>query len=82
MRRDCLYRHKNNSTVALRVLTSFYIKEKHAWSLKVEWHNIGSRHMPWSLGITQRIRIDAADLPNWLPMTHTSYGPQVDHVSL
>lgn len=60
-----LYRHENNSTVAMEILTRFYIKERDTWSLKVAWWNIGSKHKPWPLGIQQRIRLPAAARTQW-----------------
>jgi len=50
-----LYKHVNNTDVALEVIKSFYVKEKSLWKLKVRWYNIV--HRPTSLGIVEKIQI-------------------------
>jgi len=62
---NCLFKHKNNMTVALEVHTSFYVKEKGSWSMKVSWWNIGNRHPPWHMGITQRITVAHKAKKDW-----------------
>jgi hypothetical protein len=52
-----MYKHINNTSVAAEILRSFYVKEKGVWKFKVMWWNIGSKHEPWSMGITQRITV-------------------------
>jgi hypothetical protein len=64
-----LLKHKNNTDVAIEILKSFYIREKQEYSLKVLWWNIGQCHEPYCMGITQRIRIPKANMPDWQPIT-------------
>jgi len=66
-----LYKHNNNTDVAVDVLKQFYIKEKDAYSMKVMWWNIGP-HEPYCMHITQRLRIPREVwLRDW-----ASYEPQ------
>jgi hypothetical protein len=80
VRKNCLYRHINNTTVALEVEKAFFIKERAEWSLRVVWWNIGACHDPWPLGISQRIRIPAAAVRDWVPMPFSGRGPKPQHV--
>jgi hypothetical protein len=52
-----LRKHKDNTTVAIEILKSFYVKEKRLMKLKVRWWNIGKCHAPWSMLLEQRIEI-------------------------
>jgi hypothetical protein len=54
-----LRKHRDNTDVAFRVLKKFYIKEKDAYSLQVEWFRISAARnkVLWPMGITQRIKI-------------------------
>jgi len=53
-----LYKHVNNTDVAIEVIKSFYVKEKSIWKLKVRWYNIV--HRPTSMGIVETIKIPRA----------------------
>lgn len=54
-----LLKHQDNTDVALRVIKKFYIKEKDAYSLQVEWFRVSTARnkVLWPMGITQRIKI-------------------------
>ena len=68
MRLNTLYRHANNTTVAFEIIKRFYVTETGVWKLKVAWWNIGSRHDPWPMLLTQKIQIPEARVAEWLPM--------------
>lgn len=69
-----LRKHVNNTTVAIEVLRSFYVKEKRVWKLKVRWWNIGRCHPPYPLNIEQRIIVTADELNNWKPHSYQHEG--------
>lgn len=75
MRLQTLYRHVNNTTVAFEIHKRFYVPETGVWKLKVGWWNIGSRHDPWPLLITQNIQIPDAKVAEWLPMGRRDRAP-------
>ena len=54
-----LYKHKNNTDVAVEIVKKFYIREKDMWSFKFAWWNIGESHAPWPMIIFQRFKIPA-----------------------
>ena len=66
-----IYKHKNNTDVAINIVKSFYVKEKQRYNLKVRWINIGSH--PWQdMNIVQRINIQNKDLLDWKLVTENS----------
>lgn len=77
----CLYRHKANKDVAIRVVTRFYIKEKKCVSLRVEWWNIGVCHDPFYMGISQRLTIGDEHRADWIPMEMDERCPPLQHVA-
>jgi len=52
-----LYKHINNTDVAIDIIKKFYVKEKALWKFKVMWWNVGECHDPWPMNITQQIEI-------------------------
>jgi len=62
-----LLKHENNSTVAVEILKSFYVKEKQAYKWKVRWYGISSKYPPRDLKIEQRITILKKDASKWKP---------------
>lgn len=68
MRPTGMFKHVNNKDVVLKVLKCFYVKEKRLLKMKVEWWNIGERHRPWPMDITQSVRIPVDDwIAYWKP---------------
>lgn len=66
-----LYKHRNNTDVALEVLKSFYVKEKNLWKLKIRWWNIGKCHAPWCMQLTEQLEIPREDWrDNWEVYNH------------
>ncbi len=60
-----LFKHKNNTDVAIEILKQFFVKEKKVYKLKVRWWNIGECHAPWCMHIDQRITVSLDDWKNW-----------------
>lgn len=59
-----IYKHKNNTDVAIRILSLFYIPEKRVYNVKISWINIGP-HQWFDMNLHQRINIKADDIPDW-----------------
>lgn len=62
-----LYKHENNTDVAILIKKSFYIPEKRLWKLKIEWWNIGGRHHPFAMGIEEKIEMTQEQRGKWKP---------------
>lgn len=74
---ETLWRHLACRDVAFFVLRRFYVAEKHSWSLRVEWWNIGVCHAPWPLGLTSDITLAESVFSDWVPFALTErLGPQ------
>jgi len=58
-----LWKHKNNTDVAIEIRKYFFIRSKALYELKVCWWNIGKYHNPYSMNIEQDIEIT---LISWL----------------
>ena len=54
-----LYKHINNTDVAIEIIKRFYVREKDVWKFKVMWWNIVPSHPPYCIGETQRITVPA-----------------------
>lgn len=61
-----MYKHINNTDVALVPMKIYYVPEKRIYKLTVRWINIVLKRNI-DLGITQKIIIKADDMPNWRP---------------
>ena len=72
-------KHKNNTDVAIEILKSFYVREKQVFKLKVQWWNIGSKHEPWCMDITQRITVSREDWKDWKPYEYNGLVPETTH---
>jgi len=77
-----LWRHVDNTTVAMEVTNCTWVPEKDSWSMRVSWYNIGHCHLPWPLGISQRIWIRREHAGNWQRMGEQDFGPAPIHRSL
>lgn len=61
-----LYKHWNNTDVAMCVLKKYYIRQKHVYKLKVLWFNIVNPNNIYSTGVRENITIDATTFnKNW-----------------
>lgn len=60
-KKDCLYKHVNNTDVAFRALCD----DQETGELTVYWYDIGQCHKPRPMNIIQDIRIKAEDVNNW-----------------
>lgn len=66
MRAYRYYKHKDNTTVAIEVLKSFYVKERSRWNVKVAWWKWSpTRGLEWPMEITQRFNITNEQRTNW-----------------
>ena len=54
-----LYKHKNNTDVAVEVVRMIKIPGKNYARIKVRWWNIGKCHAPWNLGLETQWLTDA-----------------------
>jgi hypothetical protein len=60
------YKHTDNKTVAVQVLSSFYVKEKDRWSVRVMWWNWSPKFgLRFSMGITQRFNVTREQKTGW-----------------
>ena len=75
MRKNTLYRHVANTTVAFEIHTRFWVPETQVWKLKVGWWRIRSYGPPYPMAIGQRITIAADQVRDWVPMAFDARGP-------
>ncbi len=76
----CLYKHKNNATVAFEVLKRFLVHEKMEWKLKVRWYCVSSKRAPESMGFEERVKIPHALAHQWTRMGYGDRVPAPVHV--
>jgi len=57
--------HPATTDIAMEVIKRFYVPEKQIWKLKVQWWNIGRRHPPFCMYITQNIKLTAEQFREW-----------------
>jgi len=67
-----LYKHINNTDVAIAILKQFYVKEKDTWKLKVMWWNVSTKRPPYCTYIEQRIEIPNKNKKDWRIYEHDS----------
>lgn len=60
-----LLKHRNNTDVAIEILKSFYVKEKHLYKLKVRWWRVSKVNPPRSMGFEQKIEIPKDKMSEW-----------------
>ena len=66
MTKGLVYKHEKNKTVAMMVLTSYYVKERDRWSLRVMWFKWSpTRGLEYSMDITQRLTITREQRKGW-----------------
>lgn len=54
-----LYKHKNNTDVAMLVIKSFYVQEKNLYKLKVKWMNVVNPSNVFYTGVYENVEIPA-----------------------
>ena len=59
-----VYKHTNNTDVAMLVLHSIWIPQKKAYKVKCRWINIAMMQ-PTDMGIVQKVWIKKEQLLNW-----------------
>ena len=70
--RPGVYKHTNNTDVAMRVVKSYFITEKNGWKVKVNWINIVNPANPFvitdSIGPLQETHlITREQAKDWKP---------------
>ncbi len=60
-----LYKHTNNTDVALCPVKIFFVPEKGTYKIKCKWFNIVNPNNAQDIGVEDRIEIKAEDMPNW-----------------
>lgn len=60
-----LFKHKNNTDVAIEVIKMRYIPETAVFKIKVLWWNIGLCHAPWPMGLSQNIIVSKDKWRDW-----------------
>lgn len=68
---DKLYKHVNNTTVAIEVVKKEQLNNGD-WKLLVLWYNIGKCHKPWYIGEMQTITVPNTRLPEWKEYNHVA----------
>jgi len=62
-----IYKHVNNTDVAIVPIKSFYVKEKELWKLKVRWiYYKKDGQYTKDMGIDQSITITKEEAKNWI----------------
>lgn len=66
-KRNQLYIHQNNTTVAFECMESKYNKETKNFELLVHWHSVNSIHSPWPMGVrgVEDIKIPLSKRNEW-----------------
>jgi hypothetical protein len=59
-----LYKHINNTDVAILIVKSFYISKSEYYKLKVKWVNIVNPANYFGLG-EENLKISREDFKNW-----------------
>lgn len=66
MRAGNLYKHENNTDVALYPVRSpFYVPEKKIYKVKCRWFNIVNPLNVYDMGIVDNVVIKAEDIRKW-----------------
>ena len=66
MTKGLVYKHKNNRSVAMQITTSYYVKERDRWSLRVMWYKYSpTRGLEYSMNISQRLTITREQRKGW-----------------
>lgn len=61
-----LYKHVNNTDVAIQIIREFRVKETGIIKMKIMWWNIGDCHKPYPMLINQKIQVHFTDwVRNW-----------------
>lgn len=61
-----LYKHKNNTDVAIMpIKVPFFVKEKNGYKIRVKWFNIVNPKKIFDLFITETIFVKKSDISNW-----------------
>ena len=65
MKTNFIYKHDNNTDVAMWVLNSLYIPEKDVYKIKCRWLNIVNPKNVFDLGVIDKVEVKRADVKNW-----------------
>ena len=66
MKKFSFYKNINNKTVAIQILSSYYVKEKDRWNVKVMWYNWSPKFgLRFCMNLTQRFNITREQRANW-----------------
>lgn len=67
MNKGGMFKHVNNTEVAILVHTFDYMPQTHEFKLKVDWLNIVNPYNIFKCGVLEYLVIKADDIDNWEP---------------